>query len=64
LHAENAKGLRETSGLSCFLDLLSLAWRCRQSRHSTPGAASTGWRSRQGVRATGMPVWRSIFQAA
>ena len=38
--------------------------RLRQTCQSTPGAASTGWRSRHGVNATGTPVWRSIFQAA
>ena len=40
------------------------ARRARQTRNSTPGAASTGWRSRHGVTATGTPVWRSIFHAA
>ena len=41
-----------------------IAFRPRQTRHSTAGAASSGCRSRHGVTSTATPVWRSTFHAA
>ena len=60
--------LKHTKGVPEVPDTGSLRGdhfrRARHSFHSTPGAASTGWRSRQGVTSTATPVCRSIFHAA